>query len=103
MFEGVIYHCGLIDDTKPCKPRLEVEAVLRPGDADQGPLLLCLAEYTTMAGGVDAVRRCIADFRDEGRIVDHLGVDHLAFAFWTPVTIDVPSQPTDSIAECDGT
>ncbi|WP_426571202.1 hypothetical protein [Aquihabitans sp. McL0605] len=90
VFEGIVYHCGLIDGTNPCRPTLEVDAVIRPGDADAGPLLLPLADYVTMAGGAAAVRTCIERFRTSGRIVDHLGVAHLAFPFWTPLQLDAP-------------
>jgi hypothetical protein len=90
VFEGIVYHCALVDGTNPCRPTLEVDAVLRPGDADAGPLLLPLADYATLAGGAAKVRPCIDRFQQSGRIVDHLGVAHLAFPFWTPVTTDAP-------------
>ena len=84
-----MYHCALVDGANPCRPTLEVDAVLRDGDAD-GPLLLHLADYATLAGGSEAVRPCLDRFRASGRIVDHLGVAHLAFPFWTPLSIDGP-------------
>jgi len=84
-----VYHCALVDGTNPCRPTLEVDAVIRDGDAD-GPLLLPLADYVTLAGGADAVRPCLTRFREAGRIVDHLGVAHLAFPFWTPLSIAGP-------------
>ena len=90
MFEGVVYHCGLIDGTNPARPRLEVEAVLRPGDADQGPLLLSVAEYVTFAGGINRARVGLDELRQAGRIVDHLGAAHVSFAFWTPIDIETP-------------
>lgn len=90
VFEGIIYHCALVDGANPCRPTLEVDAVLRAGDADSGPLLLPLADYATLAGGADVVRPCIDRFRASGRIVDHLGVAHLAFPFWTPVSVAGP-------------
>jgi len=93
VFEGIVYHCALIDATNPCRPTLEVEAVVRPGDADAGPLLLPVADYATLAGGPAVVRPCIERFRAAGRIVDHLGVAHLAFPFWTPLLIDPPPRP----------
>ncbi len=88
VFEGIVYHSALVDGSNPCRPQLEVDALLRPGDADQGPLLVPLADYVTMAGGVERVRPCIARFREAGRLVDHLGVAHLAFPFWTPLPED---------------
>lgn len=88
-----MYHCALVDPANPCRPQLEVDAVLRPGDADDGPLLLSLADYATLAGGADVVRGCLPRLREEGRIVDHLGVAHVAFPFWTPLQIDAPPVP----------
>lgn len=89
-----MYHCALVDGSNPCRPQLEVEAVIRPGDADAGPILLPVADYITMAGGAEQVRPCIDRFREAGRIVDHLGVAHLAFPFWTPLHLDQPSPPS---------
>ena len=90
MFEGVIYHCGLVDGTNPARPLLEVEAVLRPGDADDGPLLLPVADYVTLAGGPERARAGIDHLRRTGRIADHLGVAHVSFPFWTPIDIEGP-------------
>lgn len=88
VFEGIVYHCAVIDPAGPCRPQLEVEAVVRAGDVDAGPLLLSLADYATLAGGPERIEGCLERFRAEGRIVDHLGVAHLAFPFWTPVLLD---------------
>ena len=65
VFEGVVYHCWCVDPTSPCRPTLEVEAVLRPGDADAeaGPLLLSVADYVAMAGGPDRARPCLDQLR----------------------------------------
>ncbi len=90
VFEGVVYHCHLVDPSHPCRPTLEVEAVLREGDADAGPILLSLADYILMAGGRDVVAGCLDQLRERGRIVEHLGVAHLAFPTWTPVDISGP-------------
>ena len=88
MFEGVVYHCVCIDASVPCRPTLEVDALLRPGDADaeSGPLLLSVAEYGAMVGDREQARRCLAELASKGRLVDHLGVDHIAFPTWTPVS-----------------
>lgn len=88
VFEGVVYHCYATDTDHPCRPVLEVDAVTRPGDTDAGPLLVTVADYLRMAG--PAGRDCIARFREQGRIVDHLGVGHLSFPMWTPVPPDPP-------------
>jgi hypothetical protein len=88
VFEGVVYHCWPTDRTNPCNPTLEVEAVLREGDADQGPLLLAVPDYVVMAGGIEVARPCLDDLRAKGRLVDHLGVPHIAFPMWTPMAAD---------------
>jgi hypothetical protein len=88
VFEGVVYHCVCVDPSSPCRPTLEVDALLRPGDADaeSGPLLLSVAEYAVMVGDREAARRCLAEMAAKGRLVDHLGVDHIAFPTWTPIS-----------------
>ncbi len=85
VFEHVVYHCWPVDRSDPCRPTLEVEALLREGDADRGPLLLSVSDYVAMAGGTETARPCLERFRADGRIVDHLGVPHIAFPLWTPV------------------
>src|SRR6476659_6610300 len=87
VFEGVVYHCYALDESNPCRPVLEVEARTQPGDLESGPLLVTLADYARMAGGKEAVARCIDDLRARGRIVQWMGVDQLAFPTWTPVQI----------------
>ena len=84
VFEGIVYHCVCMDASVPCRPTLEVDALLRPGDADAeaGPLLLSAAEYAVMVGDRDEA----AELRAKGRLVDHLGVVHIAFPTWTPVS-----------------
>jgi hypothetical protein len=88
VFEGVVYHCWPSDRSNPCRPTLEVEALLREGDADSGPLLLSVADYVVMAGGPDVARPCLDELRARGRLVDHLGVSHITFPTWTPVVDD---------------
>lgn len=92
VFEGVIYHSFPIDRAHPCRPTLEVEAVLRDGDADTGPLLLAVAEYVVMAGGSEVAGPCLDTLTAKGRIVAHLGVAHLSFPTWTPVDIAPPGM-----------
>ena len=92
VFESVVYHCWSLDPSAPCRPTLEVEAVLRPGDADDGPLLLPVADYIAMAGGPAIARPCLEQLRAKGRIVEHLGVDHVTFPFWTPIDITEPGN-----------
>ena len=64
---------------------LEVDAVLRKGDADaeSGPLLLPVADYIRMLG-IDIARPCLEELMAKGRIVQRLDVDHIAFPTWTP-------------------
>jgi hypothetical protein len=83
VFEGVVYHCWCADATNPCRPTLAVDARLRPGDADAeaGPLLVAVADYVAMVG-IDIARPCLAELSRRGRIVDRLGVDHIAFPTW---------------------
>jgi hypothetical protein len=84
VFESVVYHCDAVDRSNPCRPTLEVEAVLRPGDADQGPLLVTVADYIRMAGA-DA-HRCLQELESKGRLVTHLGIRHVTFPTWTRIT-----------------
>lgn len=98
VFEHIVYHSVLVDPSHPCRPTLEVEAVLRPGDADGGPLMLPLAEYVLMAGGSDAARPCIDRLRAQDRLADHLGVAHVTFPFWTPRIIDLPGTPATAVS-----
>ncbi len=85
--EGVVYHCWCVDPSQPCRPTLEVDALLRPGDADaeSGPLLLSIADYVAMAGGKDAAAPCVEQLAAQGRIVEHLDVPHITFPTWTRV------------------
>lgn len=87
VFEGIVYHCTCIDASNPCRPTLEVDALLRPGDADAeaGPLLLTVTEYAAMVGDDAQARRCLEELAAKGRIVERLGVMHVAFPTWTPV------------------
>lgn len=101
VFEGIVYHCWCIDPAHPCRPTLEVDALLRPGDADatSGPLLLSVADYLTMLGS-NAGTGCLDQLRAKGRLVEHLGVPHISFPTWTTVTAHddqselEPDQPT---------
>ena len=90
VFEGIVYHSVCIDAGSPCRPTLEVDALLRPGDADAeaGPLLLSAAEYSVMVGDPGQARRCLAELASRGRMADHLGVPYIAFPTWTPVADD---------------
>ncbi len=88
VFEGVVYHCWPVDLSHPDKPVLEVEALLRDGDADaaSGPLLLSVADYIAMVGGLDEARPGLSQLREQDRLVEHLGVEHISFPMWTRVS-----------------
>jgi hypothetical protein len=88
VFEGVVYHCYATDTSAPCQPTLEVEAGVRDGDVDAGPLLVSLADYITLAGGPEVARPCLAKLEAKGRIVSHLGSPHVSFPMWTPVDLE---------------
>ena len=95
VFEGVVYHCWPVDMSNPCRPTLEVDAILREGDADAttGPLLLTVADYITMVGSLEAARPCLNDLNAKGRIVEWQGTQHISFPMWTRVVPDTPPEP----------
>lgn len=80
VFEGVVYHCYCLDDSDPSHPRLEVDAVLREGDAD-GPLLVHVADYKRMVG-VETAEACLPQLRDQDRTEVRDGVEYLVFPLW---------------------
>jgi hypothetical protein len=82
VFEGIVYHCHAVDTANPCRPTLEVDAVTREGDLDQGPLLVTVADYARMAR-TDSIAHCLDELRSRGRLVEHMGVLHVAFPTWT--------------------
>jgi len=90
VFEGIVYHCWPVDLSNPGKPVLEVDAVLREGDADasSGPLLLSVADYITMVGGLEKARPHLRELGAQGRVVEHLGAQYLSFPMWTRVSSD---------------
>lgn len=85
VFEGIVYQCNALDLSNPCRPTLEVDALLRPGDADAeaGPLLLPVADYIRMVGLATA-RPCLDELAAKGRLVQRLDVDHISFPTWRP-------------------
>jgi hypothetical protein len=80
VFERIVYHCVCPDASDPAHPVLEVDALLRPGDAD-GPILLPVASYKAMVG-FDAAAACLPSFRKAGRTEHHDGVEYLTFPLW---------------------
>ena len=84
MFERVVYNCFVTDAARPERPLLEVDALLREGDAD-GPILLPAPQYMALVGGPDLARPYLRDLERQGRLVEHQGVTHLAFPTWQVV------------------
>jgi hypothetical protein len=80
VFERIVYHCACVDPRDPAHPVLEVDAVLREGDAD-GPLLVAVADFKRMLG-FDAASACIAPLRRAGRTEVRDGVEYVMFAMW---------------------
>jgi hypothetical protein len=81
VFERIVYHCACLDSQDPSHPVLEVDAVLRDGDAD-GPLLVTVADYKRMIG-FDAANACLPKLRASGRTEVHDGVEYLTFPLWS--------------------
>ena len=80
VFERIVYNAVCTDSSDPAHPVLEVDAILREGDAD-GPLLLPVATFKAMVG-FDAAAACVPTFRNAGRIEAHDGVEYLTFPLW---------------------
>lgn len=81
VFERVVHHCLLIDGERPERPVLEVDAILRDGDAD-GPLLVPVPTFMALLGGPEAAEAALRSLNRAGRIVTHEGVAHVSFPMW---------------------
>ena len=84
VFERVVYNCFVTDPSRPDRPVLEVDAVLREGDAD-GPILLPVPQYMALVGGPEEAERHLRALSRQGRLVEHQGVTHLSFPTWRVV------------------
>jgi hypothetical protein len=84
VFERLVYNAVCVDASDPAHPVLEVDAILREGDAD-GPLLLPIASFKAMVG-FDAAAACLPSFRRSGRLERHDGVEYLTFPLWRRLT-----------------
>ncbi len=84
VFEQVVYNCFAVDLSRPDHPVLEVDALLRPGDADNGPILLPVPTYVALLGGAEQARPHLRSLQQRGRIVSHQEISHIAFPFWEP-------------------
>lgn len=85
VFESIIYHCYVTDPAQPDRPTLEVDAILRPGDADDGPLLLPVPTFMALVGGPSAAQPALRALSERGRIVTRQQVAHLTFPTWLAV------------------
>ena len=81
VFERVVYNCFVVDPSRPDRPVLEVDALLREGDAD-GPILLPVPQYMALVGGPDRAESHLRALSRQGRLVEHHGVTHLSFPTW---------------------
>jgi hypothetical protein len=84
VFERIVYHCVCVDARDPAHPVLEVDALLREGDAD-GPLLVPVADFKRMIG-FDATNAVLGELRHAGRTETHDGVEYVSFPIWQPVS-----------------
>ena len=82
VFESVIYNCYVVDAEHPDRVTLEVDAILRPGDADEGPLLLPVPTYMALVGGPESAQPQLRSLSERGRLVDRQGVAHISFPTW---------------------
>lgn len=84
VFERIVYHCVCLDPRDPAHPVLEVDALLREGDAD-GPLLVAVADFKRMVG-VDAMNAALGELRRASRTEVHDGVEYVTFPMWQPAS-----------------
>ena len=87
VFERVIYNCFVTDPSRPEHPVLEMDALLRDGDAD-GPVLLPVPQFMAIVGGPAVAEPMLRRLSAQGRVVRHQGVAHLSFPTWQPVADD---------------
>jgi hypothetical protein len=80
VFERLVYNAVCTDSTDPAHPVLEVDAILREGDAD-GPLLVPVATFKAMVG-FEVAAACVPTFREAGRTELLDGVEYLTFPLW---------------------
>lgn len=84
VFERVIYNCFVSDPARPDLPVLEMDALLREGDAD-GPVLLPVPLFMALVGGPEVAEPILRKLSAQGRIVRHQDVAHLSFPTWRPI------------------
>ncbi len=84
VFERVVYQCHALTLDRPERPVLEVDAILRPGDAE-GELLLPVPTFMALLGGPPRADDALQHLATSGRLVDHDGVTHIRFPMWERV------------------
>lgn len=84
VFERVVYNCFVSDPSRPDRPILEMDALLRDGDAD-GPVLLPVPQFMALVGGPEVADPILRALSSKGRIVRHQDVAHLAFPTWQTI------------------
>ncbi len=81
VFERVVYNCFVSDPNRPDHPVLEMDALLRDGDAD-GPVLLPVPQFMALVGGPEVAEPILRRLSSQGRVVRHQDVAHLSFPTW---------------------
>lgn len=81
VFERVVYQCHALSLERPERPVLEVDAILREGDAE-GELLLPVPTFMALLGGPAEAGAALQHLAVNGRIVDHQDVAHIRFPLW---------------------
>ena len=81
VFERVVYQCFALSLDRPERPVLEVDAILRDGDAD-GDLLLPVPTFMALLGGPGAAHEALLHLSNGGRLVSHQDVAHIRFPLW---------------------
>lgn len=81
LFERLVHMAHCPDPSDPRSPRLEVDALCRPGDLD-GPLLLTVSMFRVFCPS-DSAADAVAHLRRGGRVTTVDGVAHITFPTWT--------------------
>lgn len=84
VFERVVYQCHALSLERPERPVLEVDAILRDGDAE-GELLLPVPTFMALLGGPRAAADALQHLAVAGRLIDHQDVTHIRFPLWERV------------------
>jgi len=81
LFERLVHMAHCVDPADPRTPRIEIDAVVRPGDLD-GPVLLTVEMFRVFCPPGTAAD-AVGHLRRSGRIVTREGVEHVSFPTWT--------------------